>query len=116
MAYMNPDGSYSSQIGQVPVLVLAPTTGSTVIVGASSRRLYVNTALLAALTVQLPRNPEHGQEFTLNTKTGVTAVTWKDGNGTTLAGLAGAAVANVPLTVVALQLVLGGAVTWTRWN
>ena len=116
MAYMNPDGSYQSYVGAPPVQVIAPTTGSTYVVPYGVRRLYVNTALIAALTVTLPKLPEAGMEVVLNSKSGITGVTWKDSSGATISGLPGASTANVPVTVVALALTPGALPTWVRWN
>lgn len=116
MAYMNPDGTYQSYVGAAPVTVIAPSTGATYTVPYGTRRIYVNTGALAALTVVVPKLPEAGMEITVNSKAAITALTWKDSSGTTIAGLATAAAANVPLSIVALSLTAGAAPTWTRWN
>lgn len=116
MAYMNPDGTYQSYVGAAPVQVIAPATGSTYTVPFGVRRLYVNTGALAALTVVVPKLPEAGMEITVNSKSAITALTWKDSSGTTISGLAGAAAANTPLSIVAVALTPGALPTWVRWN
>src|SRR4051812_14322045 len=115
MSFANPDGTFFKETGSVPALVVAPATGATVTLPAGTSRLYINTALLAALTIKLPPTISAGQEVRIVAKTGVTALTLQDRAGVAVTGAVTTLAAGVTATVVALALTPGTALVWTRW-
>lgn len=115
-SFANPDGTFFNESGGQPALVLAPATGSTVLIPSTARDVYVNpAATIAALTVRLPGSVANGQQVSIGFGQTVTALTVQD--------FYGAAVAGAPTTGTAaggarvLKYIRGASATgWVLWR
>ena len=110
-SFSNPDGTFFNEALIPPIAVFKPLTGNTVQIARASSLVYIQPAgTIAALTLQLPKGPAANQSLEVSFGNPVTALTWKDGNGNTLSGLASAG-ATGTATIVAY---INGA--WVRWQ
>lgn len=66
--------------------VITPTTGSTVVLATIHRSTIINTAVLAALTVNMPASPIDGQLQTVSSVGGVTTLTVGSAGSDTITG------------------------------
>jgi hypothetical protein len=72
--FENPAGGFFNEDSSPP-MVVAVSSGSTIVLSKGTRDLYSNNnALLAAMTVSLPK-PVPGMRVWLMSKTGITAIT-----------------------------------------
>lgn len=89
MQFQNPDGSAFTESGGTPLLVVQPTSGSTIALQWNQRSVYVaNTGTLAALTIQLPMKVENGEVIEIAAAKTITALTIVDGAGNAITGVA----------------------------
>lgn len=120
MPYMNPDGSYHSEVGGQPVTTFTPLTGTTVTIPSGAREVFINPAgTIAALTIKLPRAPENNMSLDVGFGAAVTALTWQDGAGNAVSGLASAGAAGAATQVAYVpRAAVPGAPNygWVKWR
>jgi hypothetical protein len=110
-SFANRDGTFFQETGSDNVVVVNPTSGSTVAAAVNTQYLYVaNTGTLAALTVKLPPNPQPGDRFEISFGAAVTALTLQDAAANAITGAPTAGAAG---TAITLRFVNGA---WVKWR
>src|SRR4051812_5657407 len=117
MSFANPDGTFFTETGRVPIRVaLNLASGSTILVKTGTTRLYIIGGTLATLTIQMPPILSAGQEFAVSTINPVTALTLRDQYGIQMGGFPASLASYQPLVIVAVPFGgPGSAPAWTRW-
>lgn len=109
-SFLQPSGTFFP-VGGVAPTIMAPTTGSTVVMSRGQSAIYLsNGATLAALTVKLPPNPAAGQSVMLIPSGAITSLTVQTAAG---GAISGAPTAGVAFTEIHMRF-LNNAWVWVK--
>lgn len=87
MSFETPDGSFLSETSGIPATVIVPSSGDTYKMKAADRVLFVNNAaVLATLTIWLPKGIRRSELVEIGFANTVTTLTVLDGFGAAIAG------------------------------
>lgn len=115
MSFINPSGTFENESHGAPATIIAPTTGSTVVLKNTTRDLYV-VGTLAALNLLLPTAPS-GTILNVYCAGAITALSVTDRLGVAITTAPTAATAGQSFEFRFIGRAPGGAVIgWVRWR
>jgi hypothetical protein len=113
-SFANPNTSFFNETYGGPVMLVEdPSSGSVITMGFGDRLVFVNAAMLAALTIRLPLGVEPGEMVELGFETGCAALTLLDADGDPIASAPVAAVG--PGAAIHMRYV-SRDYGWLWWN